>query len=68
MKKKLIIGISICLFIITLVLFSFRLFKFDNANLIIKDGVGTITKNQLQSIVELNGDWEFYPDQLLSPS
>lgn len=39
----------------------------NQKNLKVENGIGNITVEDLNRIVELNGDWEFYPNELLTP-
>lgn len=54
--------------VITMTIFCLGLFPVDSSNSNVKKGVVDLTEATLEETIKLNGEWEFYADNLLSPA
>lgn len=68
MRVKLILAISSVMLVATILIFGMKISSLEDINLKVKSGVGEVTLSDLDKIIELNGEWEFYPNKLLTPS
>src|SRR5699024_2355560 len=66
MKRKLIIAMAIVLFMLTIVN-TFKTITAKNTVLQNNDGHGHVVDVD-DEIIQLNGRWEFYPNQLIDPA
>lgn len=68
MKTKWAIMISVCMLAVTITVFCLGLYPIDPSNMNVKNGVIDTTDGTSERAIKLNGQWEFYADELLTPS
>lgn len=70
MKKNITIIVTIIMLFLSVFLFENRIYFESGGRKIVKDGELTLTEADLQenSVWQLDGEWSFYPNKLLSPT
>lgn len=68
MNSRIIIGFSVCLVLATYLIFFIRLSQANQLSITFEDGIGIVTEEDLENVIRLNGKWEFYANEILTPS
>lgn len=68
MRKNILVVISIIMLFALVFFIGNRQYLFHENNVTVENGVALISEEQLKKTIKLEGEWSFYPNELIAPT